>query len=294
MPNATPTAETTISTELIRALLQAQMPELADLPLVHQASGWDNEIYRVGDDLALRMPRRTLSGALVANEQRWLPEIGPALPLPVPIPVLAGKPALGYPWPWSVVPWFEGIPLAHSPALDQDRLISDLTGFLNALHVEADPHAPINEHRGIPLADRDELTRDRIAVCDGIDTERVEDLWTELLETPAFGGTPVWLHGDLHPLNMLVRGGRLAAVLDFGDITSGDPATDLAIAWMLFDDEGRYFFRSECKIDGRSVDIHTWKRARGWALSIAIMMLSYSDDNPTLRRIGMATLNQVL
>lgn len=270
------------------------MPELADLPLEHQGAGWDNEIYRLGDHHALRMPRRAKSAPLIENEQRWLTELGPNLPLPVPVPILCGKPAMGYPWPWSVVPWFAGIPLAHSPALDQDRLIADLSGFLNALHVEADPHAPINEHRGGPLADRDQITRNRFEQCDGIDVERVEALWTELLETPTWGASPIWIHGDLHPLNLLVRGGRLAAVIDFGDITSGDPATDLGVAWMLFDEEGREAFRNACTIAGRSVDIHTWNRARAWALSLAIMMLSHSADNPTMHRIGTATLNQVL
>ena len=294
MARSTPPAEATISSDLIRALLQEQMPELADLPMEFCGASWDSEIHRVGDAHAVRMPRRAQAAQLIENEQRWLAELGPILPLAVPTPLLRGKPAMGYPWPWSVVPWFDGVVLAHSPPLDQDKLIADLSGFLNALHIRADAHAPINDVRGIPLRDRDETTRINLHECADIDHDRIETLWGELAATPAWGGEPIWVHGDLHPLNLIVRGGRLTAVIDFGDITSGDPATDLAVAWMLFDADGRSEFRNACTIDGRTVDIHTWNRARGWALSLTLTLLAHSDDNPTMHRIATATLNQVL
>lgn len=294
MTKTTPAAETTISPDLIRALLQEQMPDVADLPLERVTNGFDNEIHRVGEDLAVRMPRRSAAASLMENEQRWLPELGPMLPIATPVPVVFGRPAMGYPWPWSVVPWFDGVPLAHSPPLDQQTLIDDLTGVLNMLHITADAEAPTNHYRGVPLAERDALTRNYAELADGVDRGAVLELWDELLETPPWGGEPIWVHGDLHPLNLLVRGGRLAAVIDFGDLTSGDPATDLAVAWMLFDDEGRYEFRTACRIDGRGVDIHTWNRARAWALTLSLAMVAHSADDPTLRRLGIATLNQLL
>ncbi len=294
MTNSKPAAEVTISHDLISTMLKEFVPELADEPIVLHETGWDNEIHRIGDHHAIRMPRRKLAAELVENEQRWLPELAPSLPLPIPEPVYSGHGAFGYPWAWSVVPWLEGVPVAHSPALDQDRLIDDLSGFMNALHVPAPDDAPHNPYRGVPLNDRDERLREHVDQVEGIDRNAVLELWDELAATPPWGGEPIWLHGDLHPLNLLVRGGRLSAVIDFGDITAGDPAGDIGIAWMLFDEEGRSAFRAALTIDGRGVDIHTWNRARAWALCFAIAVLANSEDDPTLWRIGRATIGQAL
>lgn len=289
-----PSAEVEIGRELVLTMLKEFLPEFADEPIEYFGAGWDNDIHRVGADHAIRMPRRKAAAQLIENEQRWLPELAPTLPLPIPAPLFAGHGAFGYPWAWSLVPWLSGVPLAHSPALDQAQLIDDLSGFMNALHVPADKDAPLNEFRGVPLAEKDEGLRSNLANIEGIDHDAVIDLWESLVDTPSWGGKPVWLHGDLHPLNLLVRNGKLSAVLDFGDLTSGDPATDIAVAWMLFDDEGRSAFRTALRIDDRNVDIHTWNRARAWALSLALAYLAFSADEPTMSRIGHATLGQVL
>jgi aminoglycoside phosphotransferase (APT) family kinase protein len=295
MTNSTPPADTRISTDLVHALVKEFIPQLADEPITFQESGWDNEMHRVGDDHVLRLPRRAQAAELVRNEQRWLPELAPNLPLTTPVPVFAGKPSLGYPFAWSLLPWLKGVPLVHSPALAQDKLVDDLASFLNALHVPAPDDAPENPFRGIPLAERDDKMRTYAADCgELIDHDRVIELWEELSDAPVWGGEDLWLHGDLHPLNLLVRGGRLSAVIDFGDLTSGDPATDLGVAWMLFDAEGRAAFRKALHIDGHTVDIHTWTRARGWALSFAVTVLAHSDGAPAMRRMGLATMSQVL
>lgn len=289
-----PSADITISHDLIHALLKEFVPELADLPLSLHGEGWDNEIHRLGEDYAVRLPRREEAAVLVEHEQRWLPELAPTLPLPIPTPTYSGRPAFGFPWPWSIVPWLPGIPLAHAPRPTNEQLLDDLAGFLNALHVPAPEDAPHNPVRGVPLTDRSDVVRERIDAIEDIDTDRIQELWTELIDTPTWGGEPMWVHGDLHPLNLLVRGGRLSAIIDFGDITAGDPATDLSIAWMVFDEETRSDFRKRLTIDGRSVDIHTWNRARGWALSHATACLANSADDPTMRRIGDATMRAVI
>ena len=294
MPNNKPPSEVTISHDLIGTMLKEFVPDLADEPLSLVGSGWDNEIHRVGDTHAIRLPRRERAAMLVENEQRWLPELAPSLPLPIPVPTYAGRPAFGFPWHWSVVPWMAGIAMAHSPALDSTRLMDDLADFLNALHVPAPDDAPENPVRGVPLADRSAATTERIATLEQIDQTAVQALWDELVDAPAWGGDPVWLHGDLHPLNLLVRGGHLSAVIDFGDITAGDPATDLSVAWMLFDAEGRSDFRQKLTIDGRNIDIHTWNRSRGWALQHAIAGLAHSADDPTMRRVSATTLAAVM
>lgn len=289
-----PASEVTISHDLIHTLLKEFVPDLADEPLSFHDVGWDNEIHRLGSDYAVRLPRREAAAILVENEQRWLPELAPELPLPIPVPTYAGRPAFGFPWHWSIVPWLTGIPLAHAPKPPTDRLMDDLSAFLNALHVAAPEDAPENPFRGVPLAERDTTVRERIGQIESVDAEAALELWSELLDTPAWGGDPIWLHGDLHPMNLLVRGGHLSAVLDFGDVTGGDPATDLSIAWMLFDVDERLEFRKMLSIDGRSVDIHTWNRSRAWALSHAVSCLANSADDPTMHRIGRTTLASVM
>jgi aminoglycoside phosphotransferase (APT) family kinase protein len=275
--------------------------DLKDETIEFHDAGWDNEIHRVGSAHAVRLPRREAAATLIENEQRWLPELAPILPLPIPAPTHSGKPAFGFPWHWSVVPWLPGVPLAHAPAIATNILIDQLSGFLNALHVPAPEEAPHNPFRGVPLAERADVVEERIeqitpiVSSQGIDIDHVRALWHELLGTPVWGGESHWLHGDLHPLNLLVRGGRLSAVIDFGDITAGDPATDLSVAWMLFAvEDDRNAFRKLLTIDGRSVDIHTWNRSRAWALSHAVGCIANSADDPTIRRIGSTTLANVL
>lgn len=289
-----PAAEVTISHELIHTLLKEFVPEFSDLPLTLHGEGWDNEIHRLGNEHAVRLPRREAAATLIENEQRWLPELGPTLPLAIPVPTHAGKPAFGFPWHWSIVPWFPGVPFAHAPQPSTGRLIDDLSQFLNALHVPAPDDAPHNPYRGVALSQRTNGVHERIDAIPEVDGASLHELWDELADTPEWGGEPIWIHGDLHPMNILVRGGHLNAVIDFGDVTAGDPATDLAVAWMLFDSEARAEFRKHLTIDGRSVDIHTWNRARAWALLYATTFLATSDDNPTMRRIGDDTLAAVL
>jgi aminoglycoside phosphotransferase (APT) family kinase protein len=289
-----PAAEVTISHDLIHTMLKEFVPELADLPLTLHGEGWDNEIHRLGDHHAVRLPRREAAALLIENEQRWLPDLGPTLPLAIPVPTHAGKPAFGFPWHWSIVPWLPGIPFAHVPRPATGRLIEDLSQFLNALHVPAPDDAPHNPVRGVALTERADSVHERIDAIPDVDGSHLHELWDELVDTPEWGGEPMWLHGDLHPLNILVRGGHISAVIDFGDITAGDPATDLSVAWMVFDDDARTTFRKQLAIDGRSIDVHTWNRARAWALSHATACLANSADDPTMRRIGEDTLLSVL
>lgn len=299
MTDVKPLAEVKISLELVRTLLKEFVPDLGDETIVMHSAGWDNEIFRVGSEHAVRLPRRELAAQLVEHEQRWLPELAQVLPIDIPVQLHAGAPAFGYPWSWSVVPWFDGIALAHAP-FDPEQLVTQLASFGNALHKEAPAEAPENPYRGIPLTERFDATMERLdAVArDGLisesDHSRAEAIWKELQDTPPWGGPPLWLHGDLHPLNIVYRGGRMRAVIDFGDLCQGDPATDLAVAWMLFDEDHRNDFRKQSTLDGRSVGIHTWNRARGWALSLSLAYLSHSNDDATMRRIGLSTFRRVI
>ena len=236
MTSNKPAAEVTISHDLIHTMLKEFVPELADQPLTLHGEGWDNEIHRLGDDHAVRLPRREAAATLIEHEQRWLPELAEVLPLPIPTPTYSGRPAFGFPWAWSIVPWLPGIPLAHTPRPEIERLMDELSGFLNALHTPAPEDAPENPHRGGLLSDRSDLVHERIDQIADIDAGAVHTLWEELVDTPVWGGdSDVAPWRSCTPLNLLVRGGRLSAVIDFGDITAGDPATDLSVAWMVFD-----------------------------------------------------------
>lgn len=301
MPGKKPPADIQISHDLIDSLLKEFVPDLAGQAIEFVAAGWDNEIHRVGSEHAVRLPRRKEGAPLVEHEQRWLPELKDQLPLDIPAPVHAGRPAFGFPWHWSVVPWIDGVPLGHAPALAVDTLIDQLTGFLKALHHPADSGAPTNPFRGVPLSERFDVVTTRIEELApifeelGVESAAVMNLWHELAATPAWGDQPVWLHGDFHPMNVLVHGGNLAGVIDFGDITSGDPANDLMIAWMLLENaDDRNTFRQRSAVNGRSIDVHTWKRARAWALSHATAILESSTDDPSMRRMATVTLRNVL
>jgi aminoglycoside phosphotransferase (APT) family kinase protein len=283
-----PAAEVEIDEALVRGLLQEQHPDLARWPLRLLANGWDNVLFRLGDELVVRLPRRELAVPLVAHEQRWLPELAPRLPLPIPVPVRVGRPGAGYPWPWSVCAWMPGESALVTPPTDLGATAETLGRFLAALHVPAPADAPVNPFRGIPLADRQSRTLDALdRLGDLVDGPRLRALWDELAATPAWQGPPVWVHGDTHPGNLVVHEGRLTAVVDWGDLCSGDPASDLVVAWMLFPPEHRATFRTAVGAGG---DDHLWTRGRAWALAIGLALSAESADNPAYAALAARTL----
>jgi aminoglycoside phosphotransferase (APT) family kinase protein len=292
----TPAAEVDISAELVRRLLAEQHPDLAHLSLTVLASGWDNVILQLGDNFLVRLPRRAIAAELVRHEQRWLPELAPRLPLPIPAPVRVGLPGLGYPWAWSVLPRLPWHNAARTPPADLGAAADTLGRFLGALHTPAPPDHPINRVRGVPLAARNAATVGRIADLDAtIDAAAARRGWQAALDVPPWTGEPRWLHGDLHPANILVDDGRLSAIIDFGDITAGDPATDLAAAWMLLPTSEHASLRDGYRTtNDAAIDDHTWARARGWALALSLAMLAHSADNPMMADIGRRTLTSSL
>jgi aminoglycoside phosphotransferase (APT) family kinase protein len=291
-----PAAEVEVSADLVRRLLAAQQPDLAHLPVRVLANGWDNLLCRLGDELIVRLPRRAQAATLVAHEQRWLPTLAARLPLPIPAPVRMGDPGAGYPWHWSVVPFLPGQPAAIEPPADGAAAAVALAEFLAALHIPADEDAPVNPYRGIPLSVRGELFAEAVGRLAGsIDSDAVTHAWALALAVREWDGPPVWLHGDLHPANILVDHGRISAVIDFGDITAGDPAVDLAVAWMLLPAVDHLAFRATYAGASRAGSSeYLWDRARGWALALAVAILAHSADNPLMAALGDRTLAAVL
>ncbi len=296
-----PADEVDVSPDLVRRLLEAQQPDLARLPIEVMANGWDNLMCRLGAELVVRLPRRAVAAELITHEQRWLPVLAPRLPLPVPAPVRAGRAALGYPWPWSVVPFLPGQIAAQDPPADPGDAAVSLGRFLGALHAPAATDAPANPNRGIPLADRSATDTQNVRALGGlVDRRAVLCVWEAAAATPGWRGPPVWLHGDLHPANILVHRGRISGVIDFGDITSGDPATDLSVAWMLLPAECHDAFQAAYRAasgypaSGYPGSEGIWVRARGWALALSLAFLAHSADNPLMAEIGHRTIGAVL
>lgn len=285
-----PAAELQVDEDLVRALLAEQHPDLADRPLHPVASGWDNAIFRLGDDLAVRLPRRELAVPLIAHEQRWLPHLAPSLPLPIPAPVRVGRAGAGYPWPWSVCPWFHGASALTTPLVDAEGAARSLGAFLAALHQPAPADAPANPYRGIPLAERAHRTVEALDRLEHLDRAAVLTRWEALSTAPAWDGPPLWLHGDVHPGNLLVADGGLVAVIDFGDLTAGDPATDLAVAWMLLPARARPALRAAYG----EVDDATWQRAQAWALALGLAIAASSADNPPYAQLADRTITAAL
>jgi aminoglycoside phosphotransferase (APT) family kinase protein len=290
-----PAADVEVSADLVRRLLADQHPDLARLPVKFLANGWDNELDRVGAGLVARLPRRALGAQIITNEQRWLPGLAARLPLPIPSPERTGVPACGYPYSWSVVPYLPGVPAAQASSFDPAAAAAAIGGFLGALHAPAPVDAPANPFRGVPLAARAGNFAANLALIGGqVDQDAVLRAWVAALTAPGYDGPPVWLHGDLHPANILVNDGQVSGVIDFGDITAGDPASDLSVAWMLLPTGGHAIFWSAYQAAGGRADDAVRARARGWALNLAVVFLAHSEDNPVLRQVGRRTLSTVL
>jgi aminoglycoside phosphotransferase (APT) family kinase protein len=264
--------EVEVDAGAVRRLLAAQRPVWADRPLAPvPSSGTDNALFRLGEDLVVRLPRIDWAVEAVEREHRWLPVLAPHVPLAVPEPVFLGGPGEGYPWPWAVYRWIDGAD-AFGPVPDPVGVARDLAGFLTALQGIDPTGAPV-ARRGRPLASVDEPTRRAIAEIgdrDLGDAAALAAAWDHALAAPAFAGPPVWVHGDVARGNLLVREGRLAAVIDFGGCGVGDPACDLVVAWDLFEPPARGVLRAA--VGG---DEATWDRGRGWALTSAALALPY-------------------
>lgn len=249
------------------------------------STGTDNVVFRLGDDLVVRLPRTPGMAWQVQHEQRWLPYVAPHLPLPVPVPAGRGVPGEAFPLPWSVYGWLDG-----DNALDAARVLG---GFVTALRgVDATGAPP--SFRGGPLRARDSDVRAAIrdlAADATVDGDTATGAWEEALAAAPWDGDATWLHGDLMPGNLLTRDGRLAAVIDFGGLGTGDPAGDLIPAWYVFDDAGRDAFRAAAA----DVDDAMWARGRGWALCLGLGAVHhFRDTNPALAAAGRRAVSEVL
>ncbi len=302
---ATPAAEVRITDALVRELLRAQKPEFADRSLTLLASGFDNVIYRLGEEHLVRLPRRQFAVALARNETRILPRIAAHLPQPIPAPMYTGNPQAGFPWPWSIVPWLEGTTAADAPLNAAGAL--DLAGFWGTLHNLDRSFYPtdatLNPWRGVPLTNRVEpfeANAAQLATLGEPLPKRLIALWEAAL-TAQQSQAGCLIQGDPHARNMLTRNGRLAAVLDWGDVTWGDAASDLASLWMLIaDQETRRKAIAAYRTHAAHLDASTafdalLLRAQGWALLYGVLLrVTGLSDNATHAQMGKQTLTNLL
>ncbi|MCU1422011.1 MAG: aminoglycoside phosphotransferase family protein [Microbacteriaceae bacterium] len=271
----------------VSRLVERQHPRFA-APVTLAARGWDSDTFRLGDRFAARLPRRAAGVPLVVNEQRWLVELAPTLPVAVPAAVAVGRASPEYPWAWSILPWFEGTTADRVDAAARDRCAAELADFLVALHRPAPPDAPRSHYRGIPLAGRDARVREHLALA-GDEATAAQAVWADALRAPE-STVATWAHGDLHPGNVVLGpAGNIAAVIDFGDFSAGDPAVDLAAAWLFFTPASRRLFRQRLDASGR-YDAHTWRRARGWAVDFSLGLIAESDGSDRMTSLGRAGL----
>ena len=293
-----PEPDIIVDERLACQLVAAQHPDLVG-PIVLVANGWDNAMFRLGEHHLVRLPRRTIAAGLVLHEQRWLPEIASRVTVSVPAPVRIGRPApeLGFDFPWSILPWFDGVSAADVEPSARTAAATALAAFVAELGVPAPVEAPSNPYRGVPLAERDEIVRGRFERGLALRPEKIEALravWDRGLAATEWSGPPVWLHGDLHPANLvLAASGGLTAVVDFGDVCAGDPAGDLATAWLTFDALDRAVFCTE--VDRlRETDAAMWDRARAWALALGSAIIDTVGTGGRLGRVGVHALDAVL
>lgn len=284
-----------INEALVRCLITDQFPQWKDLPVrpvTH--SGWDNRTFHLGEHMLVRMPSAQDYALQVEKEQQWLPKLAPKLPLPIPVPVGLGKPANGYPWTWSIYAWLPGETAIPSHITDLSDFATNLAQFLIALQSIDSKSGPVpglhSFYRGGSLATYDNETRQAIATLKGkIDTNAATEIW-EAGRSTKWTNPPVWVHGDISIGNLLVQNGRLSAVIDFGQLTVGDPACDLAIAWTFFNGKSRDTFRSVLSLDNA-----TWARGRCWALWKALIVYAeLSGTNPLEIENSRRVINEIL
>jgi len=283
--------ETEVDLALAQGLLRSQFPELSRQSLRPVASsGTENAMFRLGDELALRLPRLAGAAEGLIRESVWLPYLEQRLSLPVPVPVSLGEPAEGYPYPWAVVRWVPGEPARPDLLTDPVQVGRDLAAFIHCLQaVEVTNDQPRHARDRHPR-DQDAHVRLGLEGLRGeVDAAKVEAIWSKVLTAPDYSGPPLWCHADLMCSNLLLTDGRLSGVIDWETAGVGDPAVETHAAWGLLPAGGRQAFR-----DDLGVDEATWLRGVGWILPGVFGIVYYRETNPILVAELVRAINEVV
>jgi aminoglycoside phosphotransferase (APT) family kinase protein len=264
--------EVEVTEALVCSLLASQMPWLAELQLVRvEPWGTDHAIWRLGDELVLRLPRIHWAAEQPDFEATWLPVLASHLPIAVPEPIAVGRPGHSYPYPWAVHRWIRGEGAAMDRLADPSMFAADLAAVVRALNTVPTVGAPAAGNRARPLADYDCATRWAIERASHlIDAYAATAVWEDALEASVYDGPPTWVQGDLEG-NCLVTHGRLSGIVDWGSAGVGDPAVDVQVVWSpLFNEESRHRLLNELDVDDTTI-----RRSRGAAINQSCMALPY-------------------
>jgi aminoglycoside phosphotransferase (APT) family kinase protein len=258
---------------LLRSLLTEQFPAWRALSLRPvDGGGNDHRMFRLGEELLVRLPRENRSVPQVRKEQVWLPRLAPHLPLPIPAVRGIGRSSELFRAPWSIYAWLEGEPARSASISSLERFAADLAEFCVALRsvdtVGGPPPGLHSAFRGGPLVQWADEMEALLLRVHGRERDLASGIWRDALNAP-FPGPPVWFHGDVSVNNLLVRDGRLSCVLDFGCAGVGDPACDTAIVWTHLEGSARDAYQR-----GLALDEGTWARGRGWALWKGLIMIT--------------------
>lgn len=282
-----------IEEELVHNLLAQQCPQWAQLPLKPITSfATSHAIFKLGNEQVVRLPRIESAAASIYKEYLWVPKLASCLVTPISAPCFQGKPNENYPWPWLVSEWHEGYNPSFEEAEEYELLAQEVAHFLNQLHsIKLTGHEPI-ARRGTHIAYLESSTRKAIQqLQDELELAPAVALWEKLLHIPPWPQAPIWVHGDLLPVNIIVHDNRLGAIIDFADTGLGDPALDLIIGWGLLGSSSRKVLRHSLE----GLDASAWERSKAWALSIALIILPYyKNSNPGLVAIARRMINSVL
>lgn len=285
--------ELEIDENLVYTLLKHQCPEWANLPLKQiLSSGTDNTLFRLGSEYIVRLPRIDWAAESIDKEYIWVPKISQFLQVPISKPIFKGHPDKTYPYSWLLTKWNKGRNPHFEKENEYELLAKDLAYFLNELHQIKLADGP-SSRRGIPLKEVDNETKQALSeLIEEINTPCLTSLWNQLMNVPYWNQDPVWVHGDFLPGNILVQDhNRLSAVIDFSDLGVGDPACDLVIGWSLLNSHSRQIFRENLE----NINDSTWERGKGWALSIALIMLPYyKNTNPALASLARRIIKNVI
>ena len=281
-----------VTEDVVRSLLGEQFPDLAELPISFAGEGFDNYLWRIGESLLMRIPRREIGVRLIKNEIEWLPRLAPRLPIEVPVALRVGEPSASYGHPWVITRWFDGEPADVALFSDERTEARRLAEFLRALHVRAPADAPSNPFRCLDMATRTDTFEGEVAeINDPVREVALREVWQQAESSQPWKEPPLWIHGDLHPGNLVVRNGALRAVVDFGDSSAGDPAIDLAGAWMLFALDAVDDFL----VSYQANDDDLVARALGWAALFGLFAFNIGNSNSSRAGdVGDRTLSRVI
>jgi aminoglycoside phosphotransferase (APT) family kinase protein len=284
-----PDAEVVIDESLVASLIAEQFPDLAGDPLRAVGEGFDNALWKVGDELVARLPRRASSVENLVNELRWLPIVAGEASLSTPLPLRQGVPGARFPWPWLLARWQDGTPGDEVPIDVRSNAAVALAAFLHSIHHEPHDDAPFSPYRSVTLIERDDDVRTRITELEAIiDPSIAIAVWDRVVATTTTDFPRSWIHGDLHPGNTIFTNGVLSGVVDFGDMCTGDVATDLAGGLLSFHIGGVRTF-----LDAYGVDDATLARTIGWALHFGLLFVSLGREHVPYASIGQLAIENI-